>query len=323
MHKLNTKNILVTGGTGFIGSHLVEKLLSIGARVVTTYQTQNPYSYFYGKELDKRTIMSNINIEDFESLMHVVTKHDISHIFHLAAQPLVDVAFYNPRRTLSSNIMGTVNVLETARLYPKIEAVVVASSDKAYGKTKKKKYLETDRLSGDHPYEVSKSATDLIVKTYHSTYGLPVVTARFGNVYGEGDLNFSRIIPGIMEALISGQKLMIRSNGKFVRDYVYVKDVVAGYLMLAENIKKISGEAFNFGSRDDMSVLNLIKVAEESLNKKIDFEILDIAKNEIPYQVLDFNKAKRILNWIPKHSVADTLSQINRWYYGYHMKLMS
>lgn len=320
--KLTGKNILVTGGTGFIGSHLVEALVNAGNHVVTTFQTQDPYSYFYSQNLHEKTVMTHVDIENFDAVHHVITKFDITHIFHLAAQPLVEVAYYNPRRTLSSNIIGTVNLLESARLYPKIEAVIVASSDKAYGKTKKKKYLETDRLAGDHPYEVSKSAADLIVNTYYATYGLPVVTARFGNIYGEGDLNFSRIIPGIMKSFVDGSVLQLRSDGKQVRDYVYVKDVVAGYMLMAENIKKLKGEAFNFGSSDDMTVLELIKKAEAVMSKKIDYEILNIAKNEIPYQVLDYTKAKKTFGWTPQNSVADTLLPISRWYYRHHLKTM-
>src|SRR3989338_8449536 len=188
------KNILVTGGTGFIGSHLIEELIRQKAHVISTYQTRNPHSYFYSRNLDEQTTLVYIDICNFESVFDLVTKFDIDLIFHLAAQPLVDIAYANPKRTLETNILCTTNVLESARLFPKVKGIIVASSDKAYGKTEKK-YVEDTPLRCDHPYEVSKSAADLISYSYFKTYGLPVVVTRFGNVYGEGDLNFSRVIP--------------------------------------------------------------------------------------------------------------------------------
>ena len=144
--------------------------------------------------------------------------------------------------------------------------------------------METDPLSGDHPYDTSKSATDLITTTYCKTYGIPAVVTRFGNIYGEGDLSFSRIIPGIMKALIKNEQLKIRSDGKYIRDYLYVKDVVNGYILLAENIEKVKGEAFNFGSDETLTVLEVIKLVEKTLGKKIKYKILNIAQNEISYQ---------------------------------------
>lgn len=312
--KLSNKNILITGGTGFVGSHLVEELVNQGAFVVTTFQTLNPRSYFTTKKLNKKVIMVNADICDFEKIFDIITKFEIEYIFHVAAQPLVNVAYYNPRRTLYSNILGTINVLEAARLYTKIKGVIVASSDKAYGKHNKEKYVENDILKGDHPYEVSKSAADLIAYSYFKTYGVPVVTSRFGNIYGEGDLNFSRIIPGIMKSILNNEILEIRSNGKYIRDYLYVKDVVKGYIIIAENIDKIKGEAFNFGSRDTLSVLELIRLTEKILKTKIKYKILNTAKNEIPYQSLNYSKIRKSLDWTPKYSVNTIIKHTFDWY---------
>jgi len=314
MEGLKGKKILVTGGTGFVGSHLVEELVKRGVTVITTYQTTNPKSYFIVQKLGEKVTIVKCDVCNFEIIFDIVTKFDIEYIFHLAAQPLVDVAYYNPKRTLYSNILGTINVLESARLFPKIKAVIIASSDKAYGKLSKKKYVETDPLRGDHPYEVSKSAADLISYSYFKTYMVPVVTTRFGNIYGEGDLNFSRIIPGIMKTVVNKEALNIRSNGKYVRDYLYVKDVVNGYILLAENIEKVKGEAFNFGSNAMLSVLEVLKLSEKVLKQKIDYKILDIAKNEIPYQSLNYSKIKKILKWQPKYLINLTLPQILEWY---------
>ena len=321
----NKKSVLVTGGTGFVGSHLVEELVNQGVNVVTTYLELDPLSYFFTQNLNKKVVMVPADVEDFEKMHDIITKNNIEYIFHLAAQALVETAFYNPKRTLTSNITGTINILESARLFPKVKVVIVASSDKAYGKLEKgptssktslgaSKYKETDALRGDHPYEVSKSAADLISFSYFKTYGVPVVTTRFGNIYGEGDLNFSRIIPGIIKSLITNEKLELRSNGKFIRDYLYVKDVVNGYLLLAKNINKAKGEAYNFGSKETLSVLSVIKLIEKVLKKKINYKILNTAKNEIPYQSLDYSKIKKALGWNPKFSINKTIENAYSWY---------
>ena len=309
------KNVLVTGGTGFVGSHLVEELVNQGANVTTTFEYTDPSSYFMKKGLDKKVVMANVDIGQFDKVMDLITKLEIEYIFHLAAQAIVTTAYANPRRTLESNIMGTTNVLESARLYPKVKAIVVASSDKAYGKlgAGKDTYVETDPLKGDHPYDVSKSATDLIANMYFKTYQVPVVTTRFGNIYGEGDNNFSRIIPGIMISLINNEKLELRSDGKAVRDYLYVKDVVKGYLMLAQNIEEAKGEAFNFGSNDTLSVIKLIEEIEKALKIKVPYKVLNIAKNEIPYQSLSYEKIKK-LGWKNEKNVKTTAKRIYEWY---------
>jgi len=319
------KNILVTGGTGFVGSHLVEELVNQGANVVTTYLELDPKSYFFTQELNKKVVMTHCDIEDYEKVLDIITKFNIEYIFHLAAQALVDTAYYNPKRTLTTNITGTVNILESARHLPFIKGIVFASSDKAYGKLEKgptssktsfgaSKYKETDPLRGDHPYEVSKSAADLICYSYFKTYNVPVVITRFGNIYGEGDLNFSRIIPGAIKSIIKNETLYLRSNGKYIRDYLYVKDVVNGYLLLAKNINKVKGEAFNFGSKETLSVLELLKLIQKTLDKKIKYKILNNAKNEIPYQSLDFIKIKKQLSWNPKSSIESTIQKIFAWY---------
>ena len=314
MENFSGKNILVTGGTGFIGSHLIEELIKQKASIISTFQTINPFSYFFTQKLDNNVCLVNLDICDYQKLFDIITKFDIDYIFHLAAQPLIEVAYHNPKRTLYSNIIGTVNICESARLYPKIKGIIIASSDKAYGKLNKDKYIETDGLKGDHPYEVSKSSADLIAYSYFKTYQLPIVISRFGNVYGEGDLNFSRIIPGMMKSLIKSEIFKVRSNGKYIRDYLYVKDVVCGYLLLAANIDKIKGEAFNFGSEETLSVTEVIKLTEKVLNKKIRYKILNISKNEISYQSLDYRKIKKILGWVPQRSLLSTVDNIFTWY---------
>ena len=304
--------VIVTGGTGFIGSHLVEALVNLGAKVFVIDIVCDPSSYFARQRLDKKVHLEFINIAKKNKIKKFFSSIQPDFIFHLAAEAIVNNSYDNPYKTFQTNIMGTVSVLEAARDLKSTKGIIVASSDKAYGKTKKA-YTEDSPLKGDHPYDVSKSATDLIAQTYHKTYGLPIVVTRFGNVYGEGDMNMDRIIPGICEAIIKNKILMIRSDGKYVRDYIYVKDVVDGYIFLAERIDKIKGEAFNFSSSDSFSVLDLIKKVEEIMQTKIKYKILNTARNEIPYQHLDNKKIKK-LGWRSEHSLKTSLLQIIEWY---------
>ncbi len=312
MESLTGKNILVTGGTGFVGSHLVEALIKLGSTVIVPYRSIDPRSYFSAQKLHKNTIMVQGDVKNFQEVFDIVTKYEIEYIFHLAAQAIVTTAYHNPLEAFQTNIIGTANILEAARLYGKVKGIVIASSDKAYGKSDKP-YKESDALRGDHPYEVSKSAADLISQTYYKTYKLPVVITRFGNIYGEGDLNFSRIIPGVMKSLITKEELVLRSDGTHVRDYVYVKDVVRGYLFLLGNIDKIKGEAFNLSSNDTYSVLDVIKHIGKKLNKKISYTIANSAKNEIPYQHLSYEKIHK-LGWRPIYSIDSTLVPVKSWY---------
>lgn len=308
------KRVLVTGGTGFVGSHLVKELVKLGAEVTTTNLLLEPKSYFSQQKLNEKVAVANVDITNWEATHDLISKISPEYIFHLAAQALVDVAYYNPLRTLHSNVMGTSNILESARLIPGVKAIVVASSDKAYGKMGKDKYVEDSPLRGDHPYEVSKSCTDLISYSYFKTYDVPVTTSRFGNIYGEGDLNFSRIIPGAIQALIKGETLELRSDGKFVRDYLYVKDVVAGYLLLAENIEKAKGEAYNFGSKETLTVLQVLETLRYALDERVEYKILNQAKNEIPYQSLNFNKIEKAFGWKPKYTINGTAEKMRVWY---------
>ena len=311
---INIKNstILVTGGAGFIGSHLVKELASLGAKVVVLDNAIDPKSLFVSDGIHKLSRFALADLREKEEVDRVFEEYSPQYVFHLAAEPIVERGFENPYNAFETNIMGTVNVLESCRRLNSVSAVIVASSDKAYGKTKKP-YTEDFPLRGDHPYDVSKSSADLISYAYYKSYGLPVVITRFGNVYGEGDLHMNRIIPGICEAIIKKKILEIRSNGKYVRDYLYVKDVVDGYIFLISKISSVAGEAFNFSSNDTLSVLDLVKRMEKILKTKIKYKILNTAKNEIPYQHLVDSKIRR-LGWKTKYNLYSSLQQIFDWY---------
>lgn len=312
---LTGKNILVTGGTGFIGSHLVERLIEKKCHLIVPYQSLNPGSYFLSQKLDKHVILVSGDIKNFKRTLDVISRYEIDLIFHLAAQAIVPTAYYNPLETFETNIIGTANILEAARLYGKVGGIVIVSSDKAYGKIARA--VESSPLAGDHPYETSKSAADSIATTYFKTYSLPVVVARFGNVYGEGDLNFSRIIPGILLAIIKNRVLQLRSDGKSLRDYVYVGDIVNAMKAISENIKKVAGEAFNISSFENLSVIEVIGKIEKKLQGRVKYNIRDVAVNEIPRQSLNFSKIRRMLAWRPNNNIEETIEQIFSWYSEY------
>jgi len=297
MENMVNRNILVTGGNGFIGSHLVAEL-----------QKDNEVVFFpFGRDED---------IKSYSKVLNLVTRYEVDFIFHLAAQTIVGTAYHNPLETLATNIMGTANILEAARHYPKIKGVLVASSDKAYGKMRDK-YTEDNSLKGDHPYDVSKSCADLIAQTYYNTYQLPVVITRSANTYGAGDIHFNRLIPGIFKAIIKNETLKIRSDGTFTRDYIYVKDVVDADIALMENMMKTRGEAFNLSSGDHYSVLELVEKIGEILGKEAKCEILNTAKNEIPFQSLSCEKIKKAIGWQAKYSLEKAIPETFNWYLDY------
>lgn len=312
---LKGKNVLVTGGLGFFGSHLIERLHADGAHVFATDLVERLDSYYYKHGLNRFAVFENCDIADFRRINSVITKNQIDFVFHVAALATVEAAYSDPLGTIESNVIGTANVLESCRKCEKVQGVLVTSTDKAYGKLPR--VDESTPLSGDHPYEVSKTSADLIARAYFKTYGLPVVVTRFGNVYGEGDLNFSRIIPGIMMSLIKNQTLKIRSDGKYIRDYVYVNDVVDACITLARNISISKGEAYNISSKENLSVVEVIKKVQQVIDLKVNYKILSNAKNEIPIQSVDFKKFQKKFNWKPKHNLDSTLPGIYEWYKNY------
>lgn len=311
MERLKGRKILVTGGAGFIGSHLVTALLRKKAKIFVIDLRAGTKSIFALNELHKEVVFHILDIRHKNKVQNYFERFSFDYVFHLAAESLVGESYENPHRTFETNIMGTINILEAIR-NKKVKGFIFASSDKAYGKTKRA-YKEDSSLKGDHPYDVSKSSADLICQTYFKTYGTPVLITRFGNVYGEGDLHFDRIIPGICKAILTNKVLEIRSDGSYIRDYLYVGDVISGYFFLMKNIDKFYGEAFNFSSRDNLSVLDVVKIAEQSLDVKINYKILNNAKNEIPYQHLDDSKIKK-LGWVANHSLKTSLPAVLEWY---------
>lgn len=315
-----SRRVLVTGATGMVGSALTRRLLGEGANVVTLIRDMDPMSELLRSGMVRRVAVVNGDLADRRTVRRAVIDHEIDVIFHLGAQTIVGAAARDPVATFESNVAGTWNILEAVRTAGEsIRAVVVASSDKAYGAQPDLPYREHHPLQGRAPYEVSKSCADLITSSYHETYELPVVTARCGNIYGPGDVNWSRIVPGTVRALLLGEQPVLRSDGTFLRDYIYVEDVVSAYLILAESIldPRVVGEAFNFSDGSPLAVNDIYRsicnVVEGSFVEPL---VLNDAKGEIHDQYLSPQKAHDVLGWEPSWSLTAGLTDTIAWYRG-------
>lgn len=319
------QRVLVTGATGMVGSWLIKDLLARQAYVVALVHDPDPQSEFYRSGIYRQTSIVQGRLEDFWTLERAINEYQIETVFHLGAQPIVGVAHRFPLQTFETNIRGTYNLLESCRLhYSLVKRIVVASSDKAYGPQPDLPYTETMPLQGIHPYEVSKSCADLIVQAYYHTYGLPVAVARCGNIYGGGDLNWSRIVPHTIWACLQGNRPVIRSDGMYVRDYIYVKDVSQAYLRLAERVEQynVRGEAFNFSLETPLTVLQLVARIQKLMEAEhLTPEVQNLAQGEIQAQYLDAGKAKDRLAWIPQFGLEAGLHETIGWYRNYYQEL--
>jgi CDP-glucose 4,6-dehydratase len=312
------KRVFVTGATGVVGSWVVKDLVERSAEVVALVLDANPQSDLYRSGLVKRVNVVNGRLEDFSVLQRAVVGYETDTVIHLGAQAIVEVAYRSPLSTYETNIRGTWNLLEACRLHRGIvQRVVIASSDKAYGEQPQLPYTEDMPLQGRQPYEVSKSCADAIAQAYFHSYGLPVVIARCGNIYGGGDLNWSRIVPGTIKSLYMGQSPLLRSDGNYIRDYVYVKDVSKAYLTLAEKMDSphVVGECFNFSPETQVTVLEIVHQIRKAMNcEHIQPTVMNAANGEIRNQYLSSAKARRVLGWKPGYSLEEGLEETVVWY---------
>ncbi len=315
----NESNVFVTGATGLIGSHLTIALNNLGARVTILKRDYTKNSLLELTGEIKNTNIAHGELEDFDSVMRVISEYEIDTVFHLGAQAIETISVANPKKTFESNIKGTWNVLEACRIIGhesnKIRRIIVATSDKSYGPVNDP-YTEDMPLRGETPYDVSKSCADLIAQSYFKTYGLPVCISRLGNVYGPGDTNFSRIIPGTIKSILEDKDIIIRSDGKYVREYFYAKDASNSYIELASNMskKEVVGNAFNFSSGEQMSVMEVVNRIKKAMKSEKIPVILDTAKGEIRTQMISTEKARKLLNWSPKYSFDLALHETIEWY---------
>lgn len=310
------KRVLVTGHEGFLGSWLAKTLVEKKARVIGLDKVKNKAKVILNG-LRPQIICLNGNIADLEFVKKAVQKYRPQFIFHVAAEAIVGEANKNPLRTFQSNIQGTWNILEASKGKGFIEGVIVASSDKAYGSHAQLPYKETAPLKGEHPYDASKSCADILCRTYFKTFQVPVCITRCGNIFGPGDYHFSRIVPDAIRHVLQGKQFIIRSDGTFTRDYIYVRDIIDAYLSLAEKMKrkKLYGEAFNFSDEKPLSVLALFRrIVQLSRHKSAQPKILNKAKYEIRHQYLSSRKARRVLGWQPRYSLDRALVETINWY---------
>jgi CDP-glucose 4,6-dehydratase len=309
--------VLVTGATGLVGGWLVKRLIAAGADVVCLIRDWVPQCELSRSgDLDRVKVVRG-DICDRNLLERALGEHEIDTVIHLAAQTIVGIANRNPVGTFESNIKGTWELLEACRRSPLVKQIVVASSDKAYGDQEILPYDENTPLQGQHPYDVSKSCADLISYTYAKSYELPVVITRCGNFYGGGDLNWNRILPGTIRSVLRGQRPVIRSDGSFIRDYFYVEDGAAAYMLLAEELAakpELRGEAFNFSNEIQVTVLDLTARILKIMDSDLEPDIRNEANNEIKHQYLSAEKARKMLNWSPLFTLDKALETTVDWY---------
>lgn len=316
MNYWKSKRVFVTGASGFLGSWLIRSLIEQGADVIALVRDETPRSLLFLNSDHKKITIVKGELEDYFLLERILGEYQIEVIFHIGAQTQVEIANRNPISTFETNIRGTWNLLEATKRSPVVKKVLVASSDKAYGKQESLPYNESQPLHGDHPYDVSKSAADLIAQSYFSTYGTPVCITRCGNFFGGGDFNYNRLVPSVIRAALSEQRPIIRSDGTLRRDYLYIEDAVRVYMQLAEKMDdvKIHGQAFNFSVENPLSVLEMTTKILSLMNSSLTPEVLGQAKNEIADQYLSAEKARKVLGWKAQYSLDAGLEKTIAWY---------
>jgi CDP-glucose 4,6-dehydratase len=311
------RSVFVTGATGLLGSWLVSQLIDADSRVVCLVRDWIPQSELvHNRRIEQVTTVRG-DITDRDVLERVLGEYEVDVVFHAAAQAIVGIANREPASTFSTNIEGTWNLLEACRRSPQVSSIVVASSDKAYGEQEHLPYTETMLLLGRHPYDVSKSCGDIITQSYAASYNLPVAITRCGNFFGGGDLNWNRVVPGTIRSVIRGERPIIRSDGNFVRDYIYIEDAAAAYMLLAERLTSdaaLRGQAFNFSYEIQLSVLDLVELILRKMKSSLRPEVLNQASNEIRHQFLSAERARTVLNWRPQFTLESGLDRTLSWY---------
>jgi CDP-glucose 4,6-dehydratase len=312
----------VTGAQGFVGSWLAERLLDERARVVTLLRDVEPDARFNADGIADRCVHVRADLTDYESITRALNEHGIRAVFHLAAQTIVGTANRSPLSTFETNIRGTYTLLEACRgvgvVANPIERIVVASSDKAYGRHEQLPYKEDFPLQALYPYDVSKAATDMIARSYAATYDMPIAVTRLANVYGGGDPNGSRIVPDTIAALRDGKQPVIRSDGSPERDYLYVEDAVDAYLAIAESLDDTAnrGRAWNVGTGEPVSVKDLVTrlIAVSGVAVEPDIQGEGTPHGEIDRQFLDSTAIKAELGWEPRWDLERGLAATWQWY---------
>lgn len=315
------RHVLVTGASGIVGSWLTRRLVDEGAYVVALILDADRQSELFRSGTINEIATVNGRLEAISDLERAIVSHEIDSVVHLGAQALVGAALRSPLATFEANIRGTYNLLEVCRRHADlVRRIVVASSDKAYGDLQRPPYVESMPPVGRHPYDLSKSCADLISQGYASTYETPVAIARCGNVFGGGDLNWSRIVPGTIRSLLRGERPVLRSNGAPTRDYLHVDDVVDAYLLLCDRADQIDirGHPFNFGTGTPCSATAIVDLLRRVCDREdLKPVVLDTARSEIAAQFLDASRARLVLGWSPSIELESGLLRTVEWYAAY------
>ena len=304
------QKVLVTGGTGFLGSHITKRIIDDveSVTIATTDIRQKTTLKSLGVNIDKINLVKG-DVRDFDFLRLLFNEYEFDTVFHLGALSEVKKCQPDPKLAFDVNVGGTVNVLEACRLYGKVKAVVVSSSDKAYG-SGQVPYVEGQSLNGVGTYEVSKSATDLIARSFYSNYGVPVVVTRCSNLYGGGDMNLSRVIPNNVNKILNGERPMIwKGSEKSTREFLYIDDAVGAYLSLVKNIDKTKGEAYNIGSGEIFTIEELLNKLLDKMDSNLEIEYIEKDFPEISHQYLDSTKIKEHTGWEPETSLSTGLTK--------------
>ena len=312
--------VFVTGATGLIGTWLIKRLEKGQADIVCLVRDWVPQSEFVRSHLIDQVRVVRGDVRDQALLERILGEYEIDTVIHLAAQTIVEIANRNPVSTFETNIQGTWALLEACRRSPTVKQIVIASSDKAYGDQDQLPYDEKTPLQGCHPYDVSKSCADLIASTYAKSYKTPVAITRCGNFYGGGDLNWNRIVPGTIRSICRGLHPVIRSDGNYIRDYFYVEDGAAAYMLLAEKLAaqpELRGEAFNFSNELQVTVLDMVQRILALMGSDLTPDIRNQATNEIRHQFLSATKARDQLGWQPLFTLDEGLRLAIEWYQKY------
>ena len=312
--------VFVTGATGLVGASVVRQLVTAGADVVGLVRDWVPRSELVATRLIDQIRVVRGDVRDQKTLERALGEYEVETVFHLAAQTTVGVANRNPVSTLDTNIRGTWALLEACRRSSTVRQIVLASSDKAYGDQDALPYTEETPVAGRNPYDVSKSCADLLAQMYAKSYDLPVCVTRCGNFFGGGDLNWNRLVPGTIRSVLRGQRPVIRSDGHFTRDYLYVEDGARAYVQLAEQMAAtpaLGGEVFNFSCEQRMTVLELVARVLGVMGSDQQPDVRNESSNEIRDQYLDSAKARRMLGWSPAFTFETGMRATVDWYTRY------
>ena len=308
----------MTGAQGFVGAWLAERLLELGARVVVPRRDEPAETRFRSEGIEARCEVVQSDLTDLHAFLRVLAEYEVRWVFHLAAQTIVGTAGRAPLGTFEVNVRGTYTLLEACRLAGGVERVVVASSDKAYGAAERLPYREDTPLRPVWPYDVSKACADLIARSYAATFGLPVAVTRLANVYGGGDLNWSRIVPDTCRALVRGERPVVRSDGTPERDYLHVDDAVDVYLAVAASLDRpeLHGRAWNAGRGEPLSVVELVRrlIGVSGRALEPDVRGAGTPPGEIDRQYLDSTAIREELGWTPRVELDEGLRRTWDWY---------